>query len=188
MAINHTNYLKPHNPLLGGGVTGNTVEADAVVAMWAKKIVKIDVLQSAEPRPSVIAGNKLSQRRRGKARQDTTADSARQTRHRRPPHCSLSDESSDSSKRWNKGPGGRKSSELGEESKEAGEEPEGPPSKSKSANFFANEAALGYAEGAVDSEESCLEEYREVDVLGSPFWKPFINMGGSDQRGARGAS
>jgi hypothetical protein len=43
---------------LGGGVTGGNDEADAVAAMLAKKIVKIDVLQSAKPHPSgVIAGN-----------------------------------------------------------------------------------------------------------------------------------
>jgi hypothetical protein len=92
--------------LLGGGVTGGTVEADAVTAMWTKNIVKIDVLQSAEPHLSIIAGNKLSQRRRGKARRD------------------------------------RNSQELGEASKEAGEGPEVPPSRSKSANFFANEAGI----------------------------------------------
>jgi hypothetical protein len=45
---------------------------------------------------------------------------------------------------------------------------------------------LGYEEGAVDTEEACLEQYRELDVLGSPFRnrKPFFKMVGSDQKGA----
>jgi hypothetical protein len=38
----------------------------------------------------------------------------------------------------------------------------------------------GYEEGAVDREEACLEKYRKLDVLGSPFRKPFLSMGGSD--------